>query len=228
MAGCQSETLAGGSSLHPAISPPMRIADRAYSFLKVKTVDAETRSFSGMATTPELDRHGERIEISGVEFRNPLPLLAFHDQKQPIGTATFEEPSAEGIAFHAQMATVEEPGKLRDRLDEMWQSIKAGLITGVSIGFRPFEDGLKFLKDGTVVVTLCEVLELSILTIPANMNAAILSVKQLAALGRSTPGASGLPVVRVKDPRPMNQATTTEQITSYTAKRAANAERMLA
>jgi hypothetical protein len=109
---------------------------RAYSLLHVKAVDAEQRLISGIATTPEPDRMNDVIEPLGVSFRNPLPLLLLHDTKKPVGLTKFKKPTKDGIEFEARIPIIDEPGTLKDRVDEAWQSVKAGLVTGVSIGFR--------------------------------------------------------------------------------------------
>src|SRR6185436_8476180 len=140
--------------------------DRAYALLTVKALDAERRTITGIASTPEPDRMGDVVEPLGITYKNPLPLLLYHDTKKPVGTVTFKAPTAAGLEFEATLPTVAEPGALRERIDEAWQSIKAGLLAGVSVGFRALEHsalatgGLRFLKT--------EILELSLVAIPAN------------------------------------------------------------
>ena len=200
--------------------------NRAYAILHVKAVDAEKRILSGIATTPEPDRSGDVIEPLGVAFANPLPLLLFHDARKPVGFATFSKPTKDGIAFEATIPTIDEPGTLKDRVDEAWQSVKAGLVSGVSIGFRAIEEafnketgGFRFLKT--------EVLELSLVTVPANASATIHAIKSLdlAASGRHLPGDTGAStVVRLqKAARPM---TIQEQITGLEHRRAADFARL--
>jgi HK97 family phage major capsid protein/HK97 family phage prohead protease len=202
------------------------VVNRAYAIFHVKAVDAERRILSGVATTPEPDRVGDIIEPLGVSFKNPLPLLLYHDTKRPVGWTRFRKPTKDGIEFEASLPTIEEPGTLRDRVEEAWQSVKSGLISGVSIGFRSIEEafnketnGFRFLKT--------EVVELSLVTVPANASATIHSIKALdvAASGQNSPGDTGSsPVVRVmKDARPM---TIPEQITAFENSRAAKAARM--
>ncbi|HMJ81940.1 MAG TPA: HK97 family phage prohead protease [Vicinamibacterales bacterium] len=159
--------------------------DRAYALLTVKTLDAKTRTFSGMASTPELDRLGDSVDPAGVIFRNPLPLLLHHDQQQPIGTVVLTR-TAQGIAFEASLPFIEEPGRLKDRVDEAWQSIKARVITGVSIGFRLIENAIEHLRTGGRRLLRTEIFELSLVTIPANASATILMVKSLAQHGLET------------------------------------------
>jgi HK97 family phage major capsid protein/HK97 family phage prohead protease len=185
--------------------------DRAYALLDVKGLDPERRRFTGIASTPELDRQGDLFDPSGASFRNPLPLLFHHDQKQPIGRVTLAK-SAAGITFDAVIPVVEEPGALKARTDEAWHSIKAGILTGVSIGFRALEGGIDYLKDGARRISRAEICELSLVAIPMNASASILTVKSLSA----RPGARGTAM----------KQTTAEHITALENKRAALTGRM--
>lgn len=201
------------------------MADRAYALFVVKGLDLERRVFSGIATTPELDRQGHSVDPAGVTFRNPLPLLFHHDTERPIGTVTLFPASSAGIAFEATMPVLTDPGALKDRVDEAWQSIKAGLITGVSIGLRILKTAER-AKDGVLNILQSEILELSLVTIPANVQASILTVKSLAASGRFLSGAADTASYdRVKARRAMG--TIQEQISSFEASRAAKAAQMV-
>ena len=206
--------------------------DRAYAVLHVKAIDLEQRTIAGIASTPEPDRMGDIVEPLGISFKNPLPLLLYHDAKKPVGRVTFNAPTADGLAFPASLPIVDEPGTLRDRVDEAWQSIKAGLLAGVSIGFRPTVSPEFNKATGGFRITKSEILELSLVTIPANAGASISSIKSLdlAASGRDSSRDRGpLPIVRVdKDAQPMEQKTINEQITSYENTRAAKHGRMTA
>lgn len=212
--------------LQKAGATTARIPQRAYALLRVKSIDGTRRVFSGMATTPEPDRHGDIVDPAGVKFHNPLPLLFHHDPKHPVGTVTFHPATTAGIAFEATLPVIEEPGILKDRVDEAWQSIKAGLITGVSIGYRVVDNAIQVLKDGSAKLLKTEVFELSLVTIPANAQATILNVKSLdlAASGLHSPGVTGLPVVRARKDAPA--MTITEQITQWSNTRAPKAARM--
>jgi HK97 family phage major capsid protein/HK97 family phage prohead protease len=159
------------------VSTPETI-QRAYALLHVKGVDVERREFSGIATTPSPDRVGDIVEPKGVQFKNPLPLLLYHDSRLPVGEVKFGAATAAGVPFTASIPDVIEPGTLRERTIEAWQSVKYGLIKGVSIGFRALDDGIEVLKSGGYRFTKTEVLELSLVSIPANADATILSIKQ--------------------------------------------------
>lgn len=215
--------------------------NRAYSTLEVKALDDEKRVITGIASTPSPDRMQDVVEPKGAQFRLPIPFLWQHNHDEPIGHVTEAKVTQKGIEVSVQLTQVEEPGKLKDRLDEAWQSIKSGLVRGLSIGFsaKEFEQipgswGLRFLS--------WEWFELSAVTIPANAEATITSVKsidreQRAALGiksvpvvRVTPaGASAIKTKTIKVPKPQegnDMKTTAEQIAEFEATRVTKAAEM--
>jgi HK97 family phage prohead protease/HK97 family phage major capsid protein len=182
--------------------------DLAYSLLEIKSVSPEARRFSGIASTPELDRQGDSIDPAGVTFKNPVPLLFHHDQKQPLGRVTLTATPA-GILFEAVLPALEDPSPLKSRVDDAWACIKAGVITGVSIGHRILDGGVEYLKSGVRKIRKSEIYELSLVTIPANTGATILSVKALS-----------------RHKGPIMKQTSTEHISALENKRAALAARM--
>lgn len=205
---------------------------RAYSLLEIKAIDAERRTITGVATTPSPDRVGDVIEPRGAKFTNPVSLLLHHDARSPVGKAKLLTPTDDGIRFEATLPFIEEPGTLKDRVDEAWESVKHGLIRGVSIGFRVLDDGIELLRSGGVRFTKLEILELSLVSVPANAEALIDTIKSLDAQhlavsgkeapahSRNTPGVAGTPVVRLLPTR-QEQAmkSLAEQITSYKSTR---------
>lgn len=169
----------------------MATLTRAYATLIVKSVDEDKRIIAGIATSPEPDRLGDIIDPLGVTFAASLPLLLHHDVTLPVGTAKFDKPTKQGITFTAKLPTISEPGRLRDRVDEAWQSVKAGLIRGVSIGFRVIGDAIERLKDGGLRYLETEVLELSLVTVPANAAATITSIRSYDVASPAAPGRAG-------------------------------------
>ncbi|HEY0725146.1 MAG TPA: hypothetical protein VGD41_14335, partial [Pyrinomonadaceae bacterium] len=119
--------------------------NRAYSMLQIKSIDEDLRVIRGTATTPTPDILGDVIEPLGVEFKNPLKLLWQHKHDQPIGEVRFDKPTKKGIEFTAKLAKTDTPGTLKARLDEAWESVKLGLVSAVSIGFKALE--YSFMKE---------------------------------------------------------------------------------
>lgn len=159
--------------------------DRAYSVLEIKGYDEDERVIEGIASTPAADRMGDVVEPMGAKFALPMPLLWQHNHAAPVGHVEFAKPTEKGIPFKARIAKVDEPGKLKDRVDEAWQSVKSGLVRAVSIGFRSLEHSI--MKEGGYRFKQWEWLELSLVTIPANHEATINTIK---SVDREMRGAS--------------------------------------
>jgi HK97 family phage prohead protease/HK97 family phage major capsid protein len=198
--------------------------DRAYAILELKSYDAETRTIEGLATTPAPDRAGDIMEPGGAVFTLPMPLLWQHDQTQPVGQVTDARVTPDGIWIKAQLAQVGDPGALRARLDDAWQHVKAGLIRGLSIGWKPITAVAR--KGGGHHVSSWHWAELSLVTIPLNQTATILSVKS-AALGPDPSSVLDPHVVVRRDARAMNKKTFSEQRAEYEADRAGKAQHLV-
>lgn len=148
---------------------------RAYSLLETKDVDSEGRVITGVATTPRVDSYNDIVEPQGVQYRGPVNLYLYHDTNLPVGTVEFGEATKQGIPFKATLPDVREFGTVRDRVNEAWHSVKYKLLQAVSIGFRPIE--YEPIKEGGVRYKSWEMLELSLVGVPANPDATIQQIK---------------------------------------------------
>ncbi len=176
--------------------------ERAYSTIEIKAVEEESgkRLFSGIASTPSTDRMGDIVEPKGAEFKLPIPLLWQHNSREPIGWVTAAKITTSGIDIKGEVTAFDKPGKLKDRLDEAWDTMLAKLVRGLSIGFSPIESariegtyGYRYLKWAWH--------ELSAVTIPANADCSINAIKSAdQALLRASFGTAGRHIVRL-DPR---------------------------
>lgn len=212
--------------------------NRAYSILTVKAVEGEQRIIRGIATTPSPDRVGDIVEPLGVKFNNPMPLLHQHDNSAPVGWVKFDKPTASGITFEAHLPIIEETGPLRDRVETAWGEVKAGLVRAVSIGFRALDNGYEVMKGGGIRFLKTEVMELSLVTIPAQADATIQLVKsvdtqQRAALGRELqvprvkPAASGVKRNAITEGNPMaKKQSLADQIAAFKDTLTEKSERM--
>ena len=169
-----------------------------------------------MASTPETDRAGDIVEPLGARFAPEIPLLLHHNKQTPVGVARLSRPTADGIAFEAELPIVDEPGAVKDEVDRAWTSILHKLIRGVSIGFKPIRDAVEPLKSGGLRFLQSEILELSLVTVPANQSATVAIVRSLdqAASRHSIPGVTGRQRLTMKP-------TTGEHIQNMENKRAA-------
>ena len=155
---------------------------KAYGKFEIKEASesSDARIIKGIATTQTLDRDGDIVEPSGAEFALPIPFLWQHQRDKPIGEVIAARVTDKGIEVEIQLAQINEAGKLKERLDEAWHSIKSGLVKGLSIGFRGKE--YAYTESG-IHLTKWYWHELSAVTIPANSEATITAIKA-AALGK--------------------------------------------
>lgn len=154
-------------------------AIKSWSVLEVKSVSDDNRVIRGIASTPSTDRAGDIVEPKGAKFKVPFPLLSQHDHQSPIGHVTSAKVTDKGIEIEASIA--KDSGL--DYVDRAWAQIKAGLVRGLSIGFRAIKaepvdaekpyKGIRFKE--------WELFELSAVTIPCNAECNITAVKKYDA-----------------------------------------------
>lgn len=167
--------------------------ERAYGLLEMKAMDDETREITGLATSIAADRMNDVVVPEGASFKLPLPLLSQHDSTKPIGEVYEAEVSGKGIRIKARIP--KDTGL--EYVETAWRQLKARLVRGLSIGFRSLKhepidverpwDGYKFLE--------WEWLELSAVTIPANAQATIQSIKTFDGAAPAATGKKRGPVI---------------------------------
>ncbi len=204
---------------------------RACSLLTVKSFSEDERVITGIASTPSPDRDGDILEPEGAEFGSAIPFLWQHDHSRPVGQCTVRRVS-EGLEITATLVkpVPDMPSQLAARLDEVWAAIKTGLVRGLSVGFRPHE--YTFLDGGGLHFLRWELMEVSAVTVPANAECTIRTIK---SYDRPFSAASGnrKPVVKIASSAGAAAQSTTvfhkektimnigEQIKSFENKRAA-------
>jgi uncharacterized protein len=122
------------------------------------------------------DRWGSIIDPLGWELdaylKNPVVLWAHDYGSPPIGRALSVTKTKRSLTFRVEFAT-----QHSSFAADIYGLIKSGFLPGVSVGFLPlasepydaktvsdrYAEGLKFTK--------CELLELSVVPVPANRNA---------------------------------------------------------
>lgn len=203
------------------------MTNRCYSLLTIKTIDEDKRIIEGIASTPTPDRMQDVVELDGMSFSLPMPFLYQHNSRQPIGKVIAAKKTKDGLEIKAQIAP-----DIAPYIGEAYALIKAGLVPGLSIGFRAIEEAYNRETGGFHFIKT-ELYEISAVTIPANAECTIQNVKsadaQLLALsGRSRQTVVTLPKTLPGVPGPTGRTAMTiaEQITQFENKRAASAARM--
>lgn len=143
---------------------------RAYATLTVKTSARDDGTITGIASTPELDRAGDVLLPEGAKFVLPLPLLWQHDHAKPLGHVTSARVTSRGIEIVGKIAV----GATAE-IDNAYRMIRAGLVRGLSVGFRALEQP-EVTRTG-LLYRSWELMELSTVTLPCNASATITAVK---------------------------------------------------
>jgi len=144
---------------------PGRLAHLAVKMQRLeKFVGNGTRTIRGLASTPNVDRHGDVVVPGGGDWNLPLPLLWQHRHDEPIGWVKEAKVTPDGLRIVAELA------EGLGRADEAWDMIEAKLVDSFSIGFigikgSPIPTGTKWEK--------WELIETSIVTIPSNRESKI-------------------------------------------------------
>lgn len=182
---------------------------KAYSTLKVKEIseDGDTRTITGIASTPKQDRDNDIMDMEGAQFALPMPLLWQHKHNEPIGEVTAATVTTDGIEITATIVKIDDDGPLKNRIDEAWQSIKSGLVKGLSIGFRLLE--YQYLDDSYGLhIKEWEWYELSAVTIPANPDGKITSVKNIKQAFLDAQNPTDKPLKSTADTNPPKSVKT--------------------
>ena len=177
----------------------------AHLLLTLKTVTEEVDGFTitGMATTPEPDLLRDEIDPRGAQFTLPMPLLWQHKRGEVVGRVEAAKVTDAGIQFRAFLPYVKEAGRLKDRVDEAIQSIKHRLVSAVSIGFKENPSKTERAKSGGLRFKEWRWLELSLVDIPMNAAATILTARTAAPPRLSTllsPPSRATPMPAVAGP----------------------------
>lgn len=115
-----------------------------------------------------VDRVGDIIDPEGWEFRNfannPIALFN-HDSRFIVGH--WKDVRIENGALRGRLEVMRKG--ISERLDEVIAAVEAGILRAVSVGFRALES--EPLKNGGRRFTKSELIECSLVSIPANPNA---------------------------------------------------------
>lgn len=147
---------------------------------KVKTVELSAlqwdkkdadgnRRISGYANTPTKDRVGDIVEVAAfIEtmpkfMRNPIMLL-MHNANNPIGYWDQYEVRQEGLWVSGIII------QGTDEADKAWTLIEQGVLKALSIGFIEL-DAMYDDRESAYHITNLELLEISVVSVPANADA---------------------------------------------------------
>lgn len=136
----------------------------------VSPTETERKTFVFVASDATVDRYGDTIDAKGWQLdnftSNPVILLNHNAAALPVGKAvrTWVEGGQLKAELQFAAADVNPDGP------RVEAAVRGGFLNAVSVGFRPLEGapserGINFVKQ--------ELLEISVVTVPANPNALV-------------------------------------------------------
>jgi HK97 family phage prohead protease len=137
--------------------------------------------FEGWASTNQLDRQGDIVLPSAFQASLPAfkangPIFWNHAEvhdplAMPIGRTMDAEIKEGGLYIKARWASTPEAQQVRSLVTD-------GIVSTMSIGFNPISS---VVKGGVNYIDQLELMEVSVVAIPANTGAVITAAKTLAA-----------------------------------------------
>lgn len=123
----------------------------------------------GIASTASRDRDGESISQEGWDLesfrKNPVLLVGHNYSEYPVGKATDISVQDGKLVFKAVFSEATQKAK------EAYQLVKEGILSAFSVGFIPRD----YDKSDSSVITKAELLEISLVPVPANPEAVVLA-----------------------------------------------------
>lgn len=149
--------------------------------LETKSLPFELRDvddagiFTGLGSVfGNVDSYGDIVEkgafADSLKQRTPR-MLWQHDWTQPIGVWKSAAETERGLQMTGRLVMETQKGR------EAHALLKAGAVDGLSIGFMLPKGGWSEDKDGVRRITKAELMEVSVVTFPANQEALVSGVK---------------------------------------------------
>jgi uncharacterized protein len=140
-------------------------------YLKGIATKADDGTYRVIASTAAVDRQGDIIQQGGWDLKNflknPVVLWAHQYDELPVGKATDIKVTSQGL----EMAFVFAPAEANAKAEQVRNCFEGGYLNAVSVGFIPLE------RNGNII-TRAELLEVSIVPVPANQEALRLAMSK--------------------------------------------------
>ncbi len=183
---------------------------------------------------------GHVIDVRGIDLTNfrKVPIVLYqHDPTQPIGTCTAIAVENDVLAAKIEFA----PAGISTVADQACSMCKAGILRGISIGFDPDETTAvpldKSKPRGGKRYTNSELLEISVVSIPADTGATVVArsfasradfrrmIERLAPVGRPGIERAAALLPKRRDGRLLSHAGHVHAILEANRHRAAEREK---
>lgn len=124
---------------------------------------------TGVASTEAVDRDGEVIRQAGWDLKNylknPVLMLMHNYQEFPVGRVTNIEVMNGQLTFEAVFS------KTLEKATEAYNLVQEGILSAFSVGFIPRQ----YDPNDANIITEAELLEISLVPVPANPQAIVLA-----------------------------------------------------
>jgi HK97 family phage prohead protease len=154
----------------------MKQTEKVLKFVTKAPEETEDRVLRFIGSDESVDRDNEKILVDGWVLtnykKNPVVLVNHNFYDLPVAKTkkVWKDVENKRLMFDVQFATPEE-SSIGDTLYKLY---KGGYMTSTSVSFRPYPDSIVYgdgEKQPRRVYTKQELLELSLVSIPANPNA---------------------------------------------------------
>lgn len=148
---------------------------------------SDERTVDIIASTGEIDSYGERVDPAGIDLaryaKNPVLLFGHNAYGLPIGHT--EDVRVEGNELRALGRFVS--AAANPDAERAYQCARQKALRGVSIGFRSKATRVDTIEGRSVVVhTAVELVEISLVTLPANPGAVVTDARSALTQGRDS------------------------------------------
>lgn len=153
----------------------MHFADLSLRNFETKSVSDDKATFTGIASTSDVDLGQDVIEPGAFgKSLNSVVLLRDHNASKVIGRLDQFEQDGKNLRVAGEI------GFDTDVARETYALMKRGYLSGISPGFVVKRDGVSWdEKDKVRHIKKAELVECSIVAIPANQRARVRNVKSL-------------------------------------------------
>jgi HK97 family phage prohead protease len=144
--------------------------------VKTKSTDEDKREIEAIASVQKKDRDNDILYLDGLDIanfkQNPVILWSHDSSQPPIARATKVWVEGKQLKLKMQFPTSEE----YSFADTIYKLVKGGYINNLSVGFKPDYEKTSFNeKNRGYEFKAAELLEVSIVNIPANSGAKIIT-----------------------------------------------------
>lgn len=155
-----------------------RAGERPTAIVRLQSSSALTsvagRTAFARLSDGSVDRQNDTIDPAGWKFAAHVPCLYGHDPSTVANVVgRVKNIKVADAALYGSIEFAD--GAANPNAEAVYQLVKSGVLDSVSVGFRPLEWGFSKTRPNGIDFRRCELLECSIVAIPANENAIILA-----------------------------------------------------